>query len=208
MAKPAKKSGAAAAGIDVADFLIANAGVAGPAAKKGGVPELAGQGKLADRVFRAYTTFKDAEADFRAVEGEALDVTGREYEKRSRAGEHTKSMDLRGLDTPGIQVTYQDKFSALGIEQEKPLRDALGAKFDTYFEQDRKLTIKDECTDNATIKLLIQKLGEAEFRRIFDIKLTVVCKSDMDRKQFEIDSGVRELCGLKQAKASVKVLKG
>lgn len=209
MAKQAQKTKKAGNGLDinVADLLIGAATATGPAKGKSSVPEMTGHGALADKAAKAYKAMKDAEAEFRLVEGEVLEVTDAEYAKRSQAGDHTKSLNLKGETTSGVQLTYQDKFSALGIEQKPALMEQLGDNYGVYFEDSRKLTLKEECTDDATIKLLIEKLGVEEFKRIFDIKLAVVCKADMDRKQFDLPEGLATLCGLKQAKASLKIVK-
>lgn len=200
MAKSATKK------LDVTSFLTEHAA---PKGKKGKpeIPVLEGHEALADRAYGAYRAFKDAEAGFKAVEGEVLGLTGVEYEKRSKGGEHTKSLDIPGGETPGVQVSYADKFSALDVKQEAGLREQLGSKFDAYFEQKRTLTLKADSTDDATIKMLLEKLGPEGFRRLFDIKIELVCKSDMDRKQFEIPEAVRALCGLKQSKAALKIRK-
>lgn len=208
MAKAAKKTGQVLDAA-MADFLVQNATQgAGPKAKKNGVPVVEGHEGLADKVHNAYKLNKDAEAAFRLVEGELLGITDGLYSERSKKGDHTKSLDLPGCETSGVQVTYQDKFSALAIEQEPALKAALGEKYDSLFEQKRELTVKAEHTDAKGIKLLREKLGDELFLQIFEIKVTVVAKADMDRRQFELPEGVATLCGLKQAKASVKLRKG
>jgi hypothetical protein len=208
-ATPKGKKAGQALDAAMADFLVQNVTASGPKGKSAGVPEVTGHAKLADKVHRAYKEAKDAEAAFRLVEGELLEVTDAEYEKRSKAGDHTKSMNLPGTETGGVQVVYQDKFSALSIEQEPGLKDALGADvYATMFEQARELKVKKKHTDAAGIKLLREKLGDELFLSIFEIKVTVVAKPDMDKKQFDIPEAVRTLCGLKQAKAGVKALTG
>jgi len=192
--------------VDVTALLVSVASA--PTSKKGkGVPELPGHEALADRASKAYKAMKDAAADYALVEADILAVTGPEYEARSRRGEHSKSFDLPGVMSKGMQVVYQDKFSDLDIAQEAGLRDQLGEKFDTYFEQKRKLTLKEDATDDKTIQALLKLLGPDEFRRIFEVKITLGCKDDMDRKQFEIPEGIRTLAGLKQAKPGVKPIK-
>jgi len=191
--------------VDVAGFLIANAGAAKPKKGKAGIPELTDCGDLADRTHAAYMANKDAEAAFKALEGQVLDLTSAAYEQHAKTGDFTKSFNIPGSNTPGVQVSYKDQFSALPIEQEAGLREQLGEKFDTYFEQKRELSLVD--TSDDTIKLLIKKLGEDEFRRIFAIKVTLTTKPDMDRKQFDLPEGVAMLSGLKQYKPALKIIK-
>ena len=192
--------------VDVVSFLIANTGAPKPKKGKAGVPELTDCGDLADRTHAAYVVSKDAEATFRALEGQVLDLTNAAYEQRAKSGDFTKSLNLPGSTTPGVQVSYKDQFSPLAIEQEAGLREQLGdEKFDTYFDQKRELTLVD--TSDETIQLLLKKLGPDEFRRIFAIKVTLVTKADMDRKQFDLPEGVAALSGLKQYKPALKILK-
>ena len=194
----------AKAKMDVASFLINNAGAAKPKSKSS-IPELTDCGDLADRTHTAYLASKDAEAAFKALEGQVLELTAVAYEANARSGDFAKSLNLPGSKTPGVQVSYKDQFSALPIEQEAVLREQLGEKFDALFEQKRELSLVD--TSDDTIKLLIKKLGEDEFRRIFAIKVTLATKPDMDRKQFDLPEGVAMLSGLKQYKPALKIIK-
>lgn len=191
--------------VDVADFLIANAGAVKPKKGKAGIPELTDCGDLADRTHKAYLANKDAEATFKALEGQVLDLSSAAYEKHAKSGDFTKSFNIPGTETPGVQISYKDQFSALPIEQEEGLREQLGEKFDLYFEQKRELSLVD--TSDETIKLLIKKLGQDEFKRIFSIKVSLTTKPDMDRKQFDLPEGVATLSGLKQYKPALKILK-
>lgn len=213
MTKASSKVGSPKAGkaLDaaVADFLVQNVTETAPKGKKSETPEIEGHGELADKVHRAYKEMTDSAAAFRLVEGELLEITDAEYARLSKAGDHTKSLDLPGTETGGVKVVYQDKFSALAIEQEPGLKAALGAElYATLFEQARELKVKKKHTDTKGISKLREKLGDALFLEIFDIKVTVVAKADMDKNQFEIPEAVRTLCGLKQAKAGVRALTG
>jgi hypothetical protein len=200
-----KGSKTAAKTPNINDFLTANAGKVAPKGKKGSVPVLSSATALGDRCYRAYVEMKDAAAAFKAVEGEVLDLTNGEYEKRAKSGDFTKSFNLVGEETEGVQVVYSDKFSALPIEAEEGLREQLGEDFDTHFEQKREITLND--TSDETVALLIKKLGAETVAKLFAIKLSIVAKPDMDRRQFDLPEGVATLAGLKQNKAGVKPIK-
>lgn len=195
MAKQSKKS------LDVGNFLASNAGTNPGKPKKGAVPELSGHEALADKAYNAYKTSKDAEAAYKALEAEILGVVSPAYEANARAGAFSKSFNLPGEETAGMQVSYKDQFSPMTMEQEPHIRERLGDKYDAYFEQKRELSLID--TSDETIKLLIKKLGEDEFRRIFEIKLAIIAKPDMDRRQYELPDDVR-IFALKQYKPSLK----
>jgi hypothetical protein len=159
-------------------------------------------GKLADEVAATKVAYEDAEAAFRLKESEILEVANHIYSERAKS-EFSKSYNFVGQADPGVQVVYTDRFSDLPAESEPGLREALGDRYENFFEESRKLELSK--TDDATIQLLIKKLGEETFLDIFKIKVAIKAKSDMDRKQFDLPETVRQQ--LKQAKPGVKLIK-
>ena len=159
-----------------------------------------GLGRLADKVYKSYQEFKDAEASFRAVEGEMLVKTDPIYQENAKANQFSKSLNIDGQETPGIQVSYQDRFSPVGSEGETELKELLGNKFDSYFDEKRTLKVAD--TSDQAVEFLIGKLGKETFLKYFEIEVSCVAKKDMDRRQFELSEHERAF--LKQYKASVK----
>jgi hypothetical protein len=186
---------------DVSSFLQGNAN---PAPKKGKkiIPEITDAKELADNTFAAYQAAKDAEAVFRALEVSVLVITKQDYEARAKSGEFSKSFNVVGNKTPGVQVSYKDMFSDLPIECKADLQARLREKYDQYFEEKRVLTLAD--TSDSTIQLLVSKLGPEEFKKIFAIKVTVAAKADMDRYQFDLPEEIRP----KQSKPSLKIRTG
>lgn len=156
---------------------------------------------LHDAVYTAYTTFRDAEAAFRAVEAELLAKVDGIYAENAKHGVFSKSFNLPGFETPGVQVTYQDRFSAIPSENEETLKIMLGDKYNEFFDEKRELSLSD--TSDSTVELLMKKLGEDLFLRLFNIRLTISAKKDMDRKQFSLSDDARSF--IKQFKASVKL---
>lgn len=185
---------------DVGLLLKSRANSSDAPRTKGGVPMISGLESKADQLAGLYDAFKQAEAEFRALEGEVLVETDSLYEKRAQDGQFSKSLNLEGNKTNGIQVTYQNKFVSIPSENEGELKTILGEKFNTYFEQKRDLKL--QVTDDKTIQLLIDKLGEKVFFEIFSIDVSIVPKGDMDRNQFNLPEQARAF--LKQYKASVK----
>jgi hypothetical protein len=185
MANKTKKNGSNV--VDVSALLANHATEGKP--KKKTVPELEGYGDLADTTYEAYKAMKDAEATFKSLEGEILEITSKEYETRATTGNFTKSLNVVGRETAGVQAVYKDQFSAMPNSEKPRLQEALGEKYDQYFEEKRELTLKD--TSDTTIKLLLEKLGKETFCEIFEIKLSIVTKPDMDQHQFELPEDVR-----------------
>lgn len=167
--------------------------------KKSETPEILGHGELADRVVAAHAEMKDKEAAYKLVEGELVDVVFAQYQANANSGDFSKSYNIPGATTEGCQVSYKDQFKAFPIDQKPMLEELLGDEFNTHFEISRKLTAANP-TD-ADIKALIAALGEERFKKIFEIKIEVSAKPDMDRKQFTLP----ELCRPEQYKPSTKV---
>lgn len=186
---------------NVKDFLRVRSRKEMPS--KSVVPSDLNYGPQADDLTKAYTNFKDSEAIFREKESKFLEIAGNEYEKNARNGEFSKSINFIGEETQGVQITWQDRFGDIPIEHEKQLKKAVGKKYDTFFEEKRQLELTQ--TDDKTVEFLMKKLGEEVFARLFSVKVSIVAKPDMDRKQFELSDEARAL--VKQFKAAVKLRK-
>lgn len=186
----------------VSTFLRSNASAP---AKKSSVPSESVDTSLVDRHVAAKIALTDAEAVYAVVDAELLGEAGRIYAERAQAGNFAKSMNLEGAATPGVQVVYTDRFTAVeaGTDQEAQLREAVGNRFDAFFEEKRTLTL--EKTDDATIATLIEKLGEETFTAIFKIRVQIAPKEGFDKLQFELPPQVRSI--VKQSKASVRLRK-
>lgn len=189
----------AATKIDANSFLIGNVTTSKPGAKKKDHPEVDSAKGLADATYHAYKAVKDAEAAFAACEGQLLEIVRPEYEGHAKAGNFAKTFNVAGDETPGVQVSYKDMFKKVPLERESELRERLGDKFDNFYYQKRDLSLKD--TSDEVVTLLLQKLGEDTFRNIFKIEISIACKPDMDRKQWEL----AEDCRPEQYKAALKI---
>jgi hypothetical protein len=183
------------------DLLMGAAKPANAQKGKKGTPEVSGLGELADKTYTAYQALQSAEAEFSALDQQVVDATQAVYEAGARNFNFAKTYNVPGNNTPGVQVVRQDKFKATPIEALPNLKSALGDKFDSFYEVKRTLTLSD--TSNETISLLLEKLGEDTFKKIFAIKLSVETKDNMDLRQFELPEDARPA----QYKASIKIRK-
>ena len=198
MSKPTK----AIKATEVKDFLRANY-TGGPFSvkkSKSGVPTMKGKEELADSVHSLYERFRQAETEFRAEEANLIEVARQNYESNAKGGHFSKSLNFDGSKTLGMQVTFQDKFQDIPIDNEGELRGILGGKFDTMFTEKRILKLND--TSDKTIALLQEKLGPNLFLELFSIDLALSVNDDMDRTQFGLSDNARAF--LKQAKPSCK----
>src|SRR5277367_6115440 len=207
MSQPKAKT-AKPTSINVTDFLKTKK-LSTETKKKSTVPELGAYSHLADKVAEAKVNLQDAEAVFGSLEGELITHIRQEYEQAANAGDFSKSFNVLGANSDGVQVTFTDRFSAIPGDMEEQLKGNLAAtygdggveSFRTYFEEKRSLSLTK--TDDDTIKMLLEKLGEKTFTEIFKINVTINPKKDMDRNQFDLPAEVRGL--LKQANAGVKI---
>lgn len=184
----------------VSVFLADNASHKKPKQKE--YPELSFQ-QEADQVYRAKLTLEEAETNFRAAERRLLDLVRPEYENHAERGEFSKTFEVTGLDTPGVQVNYKDAFTSISFDKEELLKKKLGEQYEYFFFQKRIICLAD--TSDPTIRVLLAKLGEEDFKKFFKIEMCVATQQDMDRKQFELSAEVRLV--VQQHKPSLKLRK-
>lgn len=191
-----------AANIDV-DAILNVAATASAEAKTSKVPAVSGFEDLADEVSRLYTENEDAEAAFRKKEADLIAQINKRYEEFANRGTFSKSINVLGEKTAGVQVSYRDQFVDITADKEADLKNILTDKYDLFFKKNREISVK--ITDDDTVRLLITKLGKEDFIRIFDVKQKIATKPDMDRKQFTLPSDVKIM--LRQYKPAVKLIK-
>ena len=158
---------------------------------------------LTDRVYHAYQALQDAEANFNSLEAQLLEKVVPEYQEHATSGDFSKTFNVAGQETPGVQVSFKDAFKKIPLEKESALKAAMGDKYDTYFYQKREITVVD--TSDAGVAILLAKLGPDDFRKFFKIEMSVGTKPDMDRKQFELPGAVR--LAVQQYKPALKTRK-
>lgn len=143
---------------------------------------------IADRLIELYRAMNDASASYNALELRVIEVLKEEYEERAK-GDFTKTLNVPGRLTPGMQYSFKDAFKAIPPEKEEALRRILGAEFDKFFVQKR--TIKMVDTSNEAIGLLLAALGPEKFKQIFSIQKSIETRPDMDRRQFLLPAEAR-----------------
>jgi len=170
--------------------------------KKKGNPELCFR-QEADQVFHAKLALEEAKANFQTVERNLLELVSPEYEAHAERDEFSKTFEVAGQDTPGVQVSFKDAFHTVPLDKEQLLKKKLGEKYNYFFYQKRNICLAD--TSDATIRVLLAKLGEEDFKKFFKIEMCVATRQDMDRKQFELSAEVRLV--VQQYKPSLKLRK-
>lgn len=195
--------------------------------KASDIPELTGHEKFADKLHNAVLKIKEAGNEVKEAEGELLPLAEAEHARLAASGAFTKTINIPGKATAGVQITWQDVFSAIPSENEEELK-KVDPKFDEHFEEVRSLILKQtshaditfllkklgkEITDifsislkdtsGATIDMLADKLGADDFLRLFEIKTGLKTKKGLDEKMHELPAAVKPF--LKQAKGAVKL---
>jgi len=157
---------------------------------------------LTDRVYHAYQAVKDAEGAYASLEGQLLELVTPEYETHAKS-EFSKTFNVAGQETPGVQVSFKDAFCKIPLEQEAALQAIMGSRYEDFFFQKREISMVD--TSDESIQALLADLGEEKFAKYFKIDLSVGTKQDMDRKQFQLPPEAR--LAIKQYKPALKIRK-
>ena len=142
--------------------------------------------------------FKNAKVAMEIAE-EAITLKSKVW-YADQKGERTSVKFMGTLGT--VLVTYKDAFLKISAEISQQLKSILGNKFENFFKEKRIIKLKETATDDQTITLLLNKLGEEKFLEIFDIEIVTVTNEDMDRKQFQLPEDARNL--INQFKASLR----
>ena len=169
---------------------------------KSKTPVVAGHEAAADAANLAKQQFKQAETEKEMADEAIIEVARREYETRACGGAFTKTISFPGASTPGVQVSFMDKWRDLPIDLRPAIVGEVGPEFATLFEEHRRLTLKK--TDDETIRFLLDALGGETFQAIFEIAVVLHPRSGFDQRQFELSDNVRQLAG--QYKPSIKNL--
>ena len=166
-------------------------------ATKSDVVPLEGYEKDADILNKLLKDLKDSETQAKAKKEELLDIVEKVYASNAKNGNYAQTYQVLGEKTSGVNLTWKDQFSKIPSENEEELR-SLDPKFDDHFASSREITLKK--TDDATIKMLMEALGP-KFAVIFDVKMGLVVKEGMDRKQHEVPEAARAF--LKQTRSTM-----
>lgn len=186
----------------ISDFLADQAVHRKP--KKKVRPELQSLQKEVDSVVKACLALQEAKIAFNAARQRLLEKVTPAYEEHARSGKFSKTFDVAGEDTPGVQVSYKDCFRIIPLEKEVLLKKMLGDRYDYFFFQAREISLKD--VSDATVTVLLAKLGPEDFKKFFSIELWVGTQPDMDQKQFELPDEIR-LTAVQQYQPSLKLRK-
>lgn len=191
MAKAAK-----APAISIEEQLKAMSSKTTSKAKSSVVP-LEGYEKESDALNRLLKDAKDLETQAKAKKDEMLDKIEKIYIANAKSGNYAQTYQVLGEKTDGVNLTWKDQFSEIPSENEAELR-ALDPNFDDHFASNRKIILKK--TDDATIKMLMEALGP-QFAIIFEVKMSLVAKEGMDKRQHEVPTAARVF--LKQTRSTM-----
>lgn len=172
--------------------------------KNSPIVDLKGQEKLADKVYNAKLLATESEAAFRELESKLLPIAAETYAINATNDHHCKSLVVCGRSTPGVSVTFSDRFRDVSIDSKAILEKSLGKRFKEVFEVKRSLTLKK--TDDATIEKLIRAVGKETFLEIFEIRQSLAVRKNVDQMQFSLPDEVKSV--LEQTKPSITLRKG
>jgi len=168
----------------------------------------AGVETLVDKYVELNKKFTQLESDL-AQTGEAIANKARMvYDAERSAFNYQTSIECPGNATAGVLVINPDRFCGIDIEMEGTLR-GLDPDYDKHFCEVRDVKVKkdafsDKTISDATLKVLIDKLGEAEFTRIFEISVKIGTQKGLAEKWDTVPAAVKPF--VKQVKSSVRIL--
>ena len=169
---------------------------------KSKVPVVTGFEPLADEVAAKKQQFKQAETELAVAESQLLEHARAKYEQRAKAGDYSASLTFTGAKTPGVRVSFSDRFNKIPVESKERLVEAAGERYSQLFDESRVLTLRK--TDDASILHLLKTLGQETFQEFFEVKLEIKPKSGFAQRQFELPDDVRGV--VTQYKPSVTAL--
>jgi|GEM_PF-1611569 len=112
--------------------------------------------------------------------------------------------DTKGLS---IGISWSDKYSRIGAENEKALREIAGDSFDEYFSRDMVITVKD--ISEESLKEIVKAVGPERFAQFFSVEKTFKPNTRFTHEQFTAFTQEQRQklmqAGVKQNKPSIRV---
>lgn len=154
-----------------------------------------------DTVVKLKQASKDAEALFRLEESFLIEEAKKWYEKNRGS---QKSIRFMGKKSSAM-IVFANKFSSIDFSERGSLQKIVGKDYNKYFEEVRYLSLKEEATDDKSIKFLLETLGKKKFAEMFDVCQEIRPTEDMERLQFSLPAKAKEY--IVQSKPSLKIMK-
>lgn len=132
-------------------------------------PDLA---EAIDKWAEASKMEKDAKALKAQAEGVILPEAEEERMKASAGdGKYHSSVKINGK----VTVSVQSRYKTIGTEHEETIQEAAGDKYDEFFKEDTKVSLKPSLLDDEdAMGKIIEAVGEENFERFFDVKQAIV----------------------------------
>lgn len=177
--------------------------------KRGKTPKIEkgdAQAKAADQVNETKIAFQDAETAFKLASQNLIEnFIQPEYAKRAVKGAFSKSFNVPGLNTSGVQVVYQDRFTPISrksIEDFQSIERAIGDHIGC-FEKQIQVKLRDPSPES--FAKLAALLGE-RLHEMFDITPSLAPIKGMDQRQWQLPDQVKSY--LHQYSPSIRLLHG
>jgi hypothetical protein len=151
-------------------------------------PDISGK---VDVILKHKAEIKRLEAEQKSAEQDIIEHVRPQQDNLARSGQFTKSLDVPG-NTGSLTYVTADRFSVPQDEDTQgEVRNVIGEdKFDDFFAVVRTVSVKKGVLDDeeATGKLIgaLEKAG-LDISDFFDVEDKLAAKSDLDRKQYELD---------------------
>lgn len=170
---------------------------------KSSKPTLSTAKDLVDKVAQMKNDLADMTQAYEQLEDQLTKQTFAIYDS-NRDSNYSSSIFTEGKQSNGLMVVYSDKFSALPIEMEEDLRKK-DKKYEDHFVEGRDLKVKKDAgktISDETIEKLMKALGEDEFAKIFEVKVSIVAVKGLAEKFNELPNEIKDM--MKQSAPSVR----
>jgi hypothetical protein len=140
--------------------------------------------KAIDDYCKAVKEKKAAEAEMK-VQGDMITTfASKKQDEKAFDGDFHKSFDLQG-EKETIKYVTSDRF-IINSEDEKPLKEVFGKKFNEMIREKFEVTMKEEVIENEDLQKEFMALMGDNFSRFFDVKTSLVTTKDFDEKIYSV----------------------
>jgi hypothetical protein len=106
-----------------------------------------------------------------------------------KSGYHESGKIATKPDSDGVPhwvvVTWQDRYEKILSKAETALREIVGKEYDSLFQLKHSITVKSDI-DDSDLNFIIDKVGMDNFKKCFDVSLTIKPTSRFTRERYNI----------------------
>lgn len=152
--------------------------------------------ELADAVYAAAKDEREAKRARETAAKPIAQIAKEVYRLLGLDGRHSKSLDVDGVSTPGVKVTFKDVFATQKFDAHGAIVEAFagsGFEMAACVEETRTIKIAQEFTGDDQVAKIVELIGEERFFKMFDVEVSFRLKKGADEQYHFLPEGVRAL---------------